>query len=136
MRLFTKARQRTLKSCEGRTVKISDNEYRVKDYTVYKSRKGWICECKHYVYHQTPCSHIVYVATHPHLVTPKALTSGLRPKLMPIEVKHVPNRPNKVVFGDAYNMHGLMALLTLMSMPSLFARGESIRVPPGGLGRW
>ena len=122
MRLFTKARQRTLKSCEGRTVKISDNEFKVKNYTVYKSRKGWICECMHYVYKQTPCSHIVYVATHP--------------QLMPVEVKHVPNRPNKVVLGYPENMHGFMAMLTLMSMLPLGLGGETIRVPPGSFGHW
>jgi hypothetical protein len=139
MRYFTKARQRTLKSCEGRTVRISDNEYRVKGYTVYKSsRKGWLCECKHYVYRQTPCSHIVYVATRASSVTPKVLTSRHETPLMAVEVKHVSNGPNKVVFGQSYNMHGLMALLTVMSlpMPSLLTRGESVWIPPGGCGSW
>jgi hypothetical protein len=130
MRYFTKARQRTLKSCEGRTVKKSDNEYLVKDYTVYKSRKGWICECKHFIYHQTPCSHIVYVATRRPLVTPKALTSGPRPKLVPVEVKHVANLSNKVVFGQPYDMYGLMSVISVM-LPSVLPPGETIRVPPG-----
>jgi|ERR1043165_1539168 len=115
MRLFTKERQRTLKSCEGRTVRISENEFRVKDYTVYKSRKGWICECKHYVYKQTPCSHIVYAATHP---------------LVPIEIKHVAHLPDKVVFGHPYDMYGLMSVMAVMLPPSL-PLGEAVRIPPG-----
>src|SRR4051812_42753374 len=117
MRYFTKARQRTLKSCEGRTVKKSDNEYLVKDYTVYKSRKGWICECKHFVYHQTPCSHIVYVATKPK-------------SLVPIEVKNVANLSNKIMFGQPYDMYGLMSVISVM-LPSVLPLGETIRVPPG-----
>lgn len=127
MRLFTKARRRTLKSCEGHTIRISDNEYRVKDYTVYKSsRKGWLCECKHFVYKQTPCSHIVYV-----------ITRELAPKLMTVEVKHMPNLLDKIVFGKSNNTDRfvpIMSVLTVMSVPMpLLLTRESIRVPPGRL---
>lgn len=124
MRLFTKARRRTLQSCEGRTIRISDNEFRVKGYTVYKSsRKGWLCECKHFVYKQTPCSHIVYV-----------ITQVLKPTLMGIEVKHMPNLFNKVVLLNsdyAYRIAPIMSVLTVMapSMPLLLTR-EPVRIPP------
>lgn len=107
MRYFTKRRQRTLKSCEHRTHKISDNEWHVKNYIVYKSsHKGWICECKHFVYRQTPCSHIVYV-----------LTRMLKPELVSLEVDHMPNRLDKVVFGQTNEMN-LIPMISMISMMS------------------
>jgi hypothetical protein len=116
MRYFTKRRQRTLKSCEGRAFKVSDNEYRVKNYTVYKShRKGWLCECKHFVYKQTPCSHIVYVTTR--------FANRETTHLMRSEVDHVTNRSDKVVLGktNEMNLVGMMVMVSVMSMPPVMA---------------
>lgn len=118
MRLFTKARRRTLKSCEGRVLRISDNEFKVKDYTVYKSsRKGWLCECKHFVYKQTPCSHIVYI-----------ITRELKPQLVRLEVKDVPHRLNEVMLREAYDMYGFVPMLAVISVMSPLR--EPIRIPP------
>jgi hypothetical protein len=106
MRYFTKARKRTLKSCDGHAFRISENEFRVKDYTVYKSRKGWLCECKHYVFKQTPCSHIVYVATH------KPLPS------MGVKVDDVTDGLDKVVLGESDKMN-VIAFIVMVSMMSV-----------------
>jgi hypothetical protein len=104
MRLFTKARKRTMASCKGRVVKISDNEYHVKNYTVYySSRKHeWICECMHYSLHHTQCAHITYlllkVLARPSvMITAKADSS---PSVM-IKVHDVADRSNEVMFREA-----------------------------------
>lgn len=117
MRLFTKARKRTIKSCEGKTTKISNTYFKVKNYTVYRSERSgkWMCDCRHFALKQTWCSHIVYVVM-------RVLPSVVIAPSARTKVHDMANGSNEVVLGKSDNMDWVYVVLVMFERISEWTR--------------